>query len=196
MEPLLDSAEAGHIVLLWSPSIINEASKVLLWIWLQKRGGHITSMLKREAFDVARRWFLRMTTVFHVVEDRPPYAPQWSESPHDENDRPVWTAAVNGRAHVVLTANLKDGPPVDSDGFRTWGEVIYFHPDEFVEALDRVGHSFETMTPPQFDEDHAPFVDVTATPAEEGQFSPEVLRFLRAIEQRAQDELPPAELSE
>jgi hypothetical protein len=32
MEPLIDSARAGHIVLYWSPAIIAEASRVLLWI--------------------------------------------------------------------------------------------------------------------------------------------------------------------
>jgi predicted nucleic acid-binding protein len=111
MAPLVKSARAGHIELLWSPAIIAEASRVLLWIWLQKRNGVMTEALKRESFDIARRWFEVMSSVFKVVEDRPPYAPQWTDSPRDENDRPLWTAAVNAGAQVVVTENLRDGHP-------------------------------------------------------------------------------------
>src|SRR5262245_53123751 len=57
MSSLLKAARARHIVLLWSPRIIAEASRVLLWIRLERHGGPMTLALKRETFDAARRWF-------------------------------------------------------------------------------------------------------------------------------------------
>lgn len=196
MEPLLEAAEAGYIILYWSPAIIAEASKVLLWIWLQKRGRQMTDGLKREAFDVARRWFDRMTLVFHVVEDRPPYAPQWTDTPQDADDRPVWTAAVNARAGIVITANLKDGPPLDEDGIRTWNNTMYFDPPTFIHALSRVIQEVETNDAPHPGSEAGTNIQHGSAQGAIEQMPEAIFRFLRQIEARAAAELPPAERPE
>jgi hypothetical protein len=38
MGPIVESARAGRIVLIWSPAIIAEASRVLLWLHIWKNG--------------------------------------------------------------------------------------------------------------------------------------------------------------
>ena len=52
-----------------------------------------------------------MTRIFRVVEDSPPHEALWAPVPSDEDDLPIWTTAVRAGAHVVVTENLKDGPP-------------------------------------------------------------------------------------
>lgn len=79
MGPIVESARAERIVLFWSPAIIAEASRLRQWIRLTRYGGPLTESVKRETFDLARRWFDVMTTVFHVVGDRPPYDRLWSD---------------------------------------------------------------------------------------------------------------------
>jgi hypothetical protein len=138
----------------------------------------MTDTLKRESFDIARRRFEHMTTVFQVVEDAPPYASQWIYAPSDEHDRPIWTAAVRAKADVVLTENLKDGPPPDNHGVRGWGRITYLHPDEFMGLLDKIGHFYETGQ--QADEE-------TGDPG----LSPTVQAFLQQVDTRARTELPP-----
>lgn len=158
---------------------------MLLWVWLQKRGGSMTDALKREAFDLARRWFDNMTSVFHVVEDRPPYAPQWPGQLRDEHDRPIWTAAVNARVNVVLTENLKDGPPLDAAGIRSWGRVMYFHPDAFIAFLGELGDFYETTRTL----DAGSSLPPADSPAGI-ELSPEITTFLRIIEAQAREDLP------
>ncbi len=144
MDALVESVRAGHAILFWSPAIITEATKVLVWIRLSNHASPLTNAAKRDAFDFVSQWFRRMTDVFHVVEDRPPYAAQWTDTPRDEDDRPVWTAAVNARADVVVTLNLKDGPPLDADGIQSWGRIMYFDPDRLIAILKNVGDFYET----------------------------------------------------
>jgi len=73
MEPLLLAAQAGHIRLVWSPSIIAEATRVMMWIRLSRHVGPMANAVKNDAFDFVRRWFQRMTEVFEVVDDRLPF---------------------------------------------------------------------------------------------------------------------------
>lgn len=183
MEPLLDAAEAGYITLYWSPAIIAEVSRVLVLIWLWKRGGQLTGALRREASEVAHRWFDYVTTVLRVVEDCPPYEDQWTDSPRDTHDRPIWTAAVRAGAHFVVTENLKDGPPEDSEGYRVWNDIVYVHPDQFLEFLDG----------------GTDIVDASAADeilVSQAGLSASTLRFLRLIEVWASAELPSAEQPE
>jgi len=191
MSPLLAAAEAGQIILFWSPTIIAEASRVLLWIWLHQRGGSMTESLKRESFDIARRWLQRMSSVFYVVEDRPPHEPLWTDTPRDEDDRPIWNAAVRAGALVVVTDNLKDGPPDDDDGFQVWNDVMYMHPAEMAETLDRLGQFFETsqQSAAERAEPTRSIDDMVHSEA----LSPTILHFLRMVEWRARTELPPDE---
>lgn len=193
MRAIVQSARAGHITLLWSPAIITEASRVRLWVRIRRSDGNLNNAWKCEAFDEAHRWFEIMTAVFHVVEDRPPHEPQWTESPSDLHDRPIWTAAVRSNAHFVVTENLKDGPPEDKDGHRVWGKTVYVHPDQFLDFLEGWASIVEGARPIALEgEDHsvAPLVDA---PGPEVELSPLVRRVLLAAEMRAQDELPPAE---
>jgi hypothetical protein len=191
IDPLIDAALARHVLLFWSPAIITEATRVLVWIRLSNHDSPLTNAAKRDAFDFVRLWFRRMTAVFHVVEDRPPYAAQWTETPRDEDDLPIWTAAVNAGADMVVTLNLKDGPPVNDEGLRVWNSTLYLHPENCAVVLKWWGDVFETGQQPILVRAVAPDAglgDATGTQ----ELSPDVLAFIRVIERRAAAELPPS----
>jgi hypothetical protein len=56
--------------------------------------------------------------------------------PPDPRDVQIWTAAVRGQAHFVVTSNLDDGPPPDDDGVRAHAGIMYVAPDPFLGLLD------------------------------------------------------------
>ena len=182
MEPIVESAKAGRVVLLWSPSIIAEAGRVLQWICLSQYRGPLTEAVKRATFNLARRWFNLMTTIFHVVEDRPPHERLWTDTLRDEHDRQIWIVAVRSRAHIVVTDNLRDGPPLDDDGLRIWENTVFVHPDTFIRLLAWWPRSSE----------HSPAGGETLPPSPEGTggnranaVSSRILKFLRSINDTA-----------
>jgi len=144
MDPILDSARAGHIRLFWSPSIISEVNRLLTWLWLENHGGRLTDASWRQCSLTAKAWFGHMTRVFHVVEDCPPHESPWTLVPRDEDDAPIWTTAVRARAHVVITENLKDGPPANDEGLHLYQGILYVHPNDFCHLLPWLGDLNET----------------------------------------------------
>jgi hypothetical protein len=70
-------------------------------------------------------------------------APLWAAIPRDENDWPVWTAAVRGRAQILLTDNLRDGPPPDDRGIRQWQGITYLPAADFLALVDVWGDIME-----------------------------------------------------
>lgn len=167
----------------WSPYIVAEASRLLMWLWLRRYGRGLTGADRRAHSDIARRWFIFVTAVFRVVEDAPPYEPLWTETPRDPHDRPIWTAAVRARAHMVVTENLRDGPPPGADGFRSWDNVLYVAPDDFVALLDWWDGADEAAR-------DGVTAGATAAHPERGRSvepPAPVLRLLRAIAERRRD---------
>jgi hypothetical protein len=137
MGPIVENARVGVVQPIWSPCIIAEGSRLLAWKHFRDHPGNVsTSQWRGEFSDRAKRWFAWVSEVFEVVEDRPPYEPQWTAEPTDPWDQPVWTAAVRSRAVIVVTENLKDGPPPDSRGIRQYRDIRYLHPNFFVDLMD------------------------------------------------------------
>lgn len=60
----------------------------------------------------------------------------WTDVPPDPWDQPIWTAAVRVReAHgadlaLVITENLRDGPPPRENGLRLHDGILFIHPDQ------------------------------------------------------------------
>jgi hypothetical protein len=136
LAPILRSARAGYVVPIWSPLIIVEATRLFMWRWIQQHGGD-QSLASRRACSVAvKTWFTQMTSVFRIAEDCPPAEDTW-EAPRDEWDVPIWSAAKRCGAHFIVTANLRDGPPEDTSGLRSFQGVIWCHPDLFPKVLER-----------------------------------------------------------
>src|SRR5262249_50731987 len=112
LDPILRGARTGYVVPIWSPLIISEVNRLLTWLWLKRHAGDQTARAWAACSAASKRWFEIMTAVFRVVDDCPPPEETWS-SPRDMWDVPIWSAARRSGAHVIVTANLQDGPPAD-----------------------------------------------------------------------------------
>ena len=136
LEPIVLSARAGYVVALWSPCIIDETSRFRTVQWIKRCGVPTSRGERRRLSEESHRWFHYVSAAMHVVDDRPPLEPMWTPEPPDVEDQPIWTAAVRGGAHFVVTANLRDGPPPGANGIRTYNGITYVPPEPFVGLLD------------------------------------------------------------
>jgi hypothetical protein len=136
LAPILDSAAGGFVTPIWSPLIIVETTRAITRRWVVANGGDPSITAQRALSAESKRWFERMTAVFRVAEDCPPHEEAWP-APRDAWDMPIWNAAKRSGADVIVTDNLRDGPPEDADGRRTFQGVLWCHPDVFASMLDR-----------------------------------------------------------
>jgi hypothetical protein len=135
LDPILLNARVGYVVPFWFPCIISEVNRFLTWQWLQRHGEVQSASSWRACSAASKKWFSIMTTVFRVVDDCPPPEPAW-DSPRDEWDIPLWSAAKRCGASFIVTANLKDGPPADENGLRSFQGVTWIHPEAFAPEVD------------------------------------------------------------
>jgi hypothetical protein len=135
LDPILRGARAGYVRPIWSPLIISEVNRLLTWMWLQRRGTELSTAAWQACSADAKRWFTIMTAVFQVIDDCPPPEETW-DSPRDTWDVPIWSAAKRSGAHVIVTANLRDGPPTDRQGRQVFEGVIWCHPVMFAKVID------------------------------------------------------------
>jgi hypothetical protein len=134
LAPILRSARVGYVVPIWSPLIVYEVSRYLTWRWLQQNGGDQSRGARRACSLQLKNWFTEMTALFRVAEDCPPHEETW-DSPRDAWDVPIWSAAKRSGAHVIVTENLRDGPPADEQSRRVFQGVLWCHPEVFARVL-------------------------------------------------------------
>ena len=86
----------------------------------------------------AKRFLREVQPAFSIFDDRPPNEVSWTDQPRDEWDIPLRNAAVRSRADFVVTENLADGPPPNSDGVRRHDGITFVQPNAFLEVLAAV----------------------------------------------------------
>jgi len=151
-EHLLVEAQRGRVKLYWSPKILEETGRVRLWIWIKRTfrrsqpptGSSGWKALWTRYSQEAHIWFSRVSPHIHVIDDGEPHEPAWIEPHPDPNDAWLWNAARRINADVVVTVNLRDGPPIDAAGVRTHDGITYIHPAVFMLLLTILGGIFET----------------------------------------------------
>lgn len=132
--PLTDAASSGYLELYWSPLIIAESNRILTWLWLKRHGGDFSSKSWEDCSKSAKQMFSRLTRVFRVIDDCPSHGELW-QNPRDEWDVPIWTAAIRCEAALVVTENLVDGPPANSEGLRKHESVAFIYPENLLALL-------------------------------------------------------------
>jgi hypothetical protein len=118
---------------IWSPWIIAELNRVLVWRWMEKRGHDAAS--ERKCSREAKAMMSILLPSFELVAPLPPYPPIW-ESLTDPWDHPVWAAAQEGRAGYVVSENTRDFPPADEHGRHVYRRIEYLRAKSFLEMIE------------------------------------------------------------
>ena len=144
VERFIRESERGRIQLFWSPKILEEVGRVRLWIWIKRAlrrepppaGSSAWKALWGRYSDEAHSWFARLSPLVQVIEDQPPHEAAWADPHPDPNDAWLWNTARRIRADVVVTMNLKDSPPINTEGVRQHERIVYVHPRVFMTVLE------------------------------------------------------------
>ncbi|HEX5505481.1 MAG TPA: PIN domain-containing protein [Thermomicrobiales bacterium] len=134
-----ETAALGLFVPVWSPWIVAELNRVLVWRWLATppdglRPGDFSPAAWRRCRAQANRMMELLSPVFETVNPRPPYPPAWENFP-DPGDHPIWAAAVASRARFVISENTRHFPPADDAGARRWEGIEYLRWTDFAARL-------------------------------------------------------------
>ena len=130
---LQQAAQFKAYVGIWSPWIIAELNRVLVWKWIKDRGHDAAS--ERECSRQAKLMMSILLPSFELVSPLPPYPPAW-ESLADQWDHPIWAAARECNADYVVSENTTDFPAADSHGRHVFGGIEYIPGRAFLERIE------------------------------------------------------------
>ncbi|MGI8690313.1 MAG: PIN domain-containing protein [Thermomicrobiales bacterium] len=132
---LQQAAQIGVFNAFWSPWIIAELSRVLVWRWIKDRTGNNLSRANENACsESAKAMMALLIPVFALVNPLPPYPAPW-ETLADEWDHPIYAAAVASHAHYVISENTHDYPPRNTDGFHIYNGIEYLSGQRFLARI-------------------------------------------------------------
>jgi hypothetical protein len=136
---LQQAGEAGLFVPIWSPWIIAELNRVLVWRWIKDPPSHrfandLSTANERLCSQMARQMMDYLLSTFEVVNPVPPYPPAWTGL-SDIGDHPIWAAAVVGQARYVVSENTRDYPPRQSDGLHHYQGIEYLSAQAFLARI-------------------------------------------------------------
>jgi hypothetical protein len=112
---LQQAAQLGAFTAIWSPWIIAELNRVLVWRWIKSpsRGiasGDLSPISQRRCSEAAKTMMQWLLPSFELVNPLPPYPPVWTNLA-DSWDHPIWAAAKMGQARYIISENTRDYPP-------------------------------------------------------------------------------------
>jgi len=136
---LQQAAQLSAFTAIWSPWIIAELNRVLVWRWIKhpppgRPVNDLSAENERRCGEAANVMMQLLLPVFEVVNPVPPYPPAW-ETLTDAWDHPIWAAAKLGAAHYVVSENTRDYAPVQADGHHTYEDIEYIGGRAFLALL-------------------------------------------------------------
>jgi PIN domain-containing protein len=136
---LQQAAQLGASTAIWSPWIIAELNRVLVWRWIKnappgRAANDLSDANERRCAQAAKVMMEWLIPAFEIVNPRPPYPLAW-ESLADLWDHPIWAAAKVSGAQYVVSENTHDYPPYQPDGHHAYEGIEYLGGDEFLTLL-------------------------------------------------------------
>lgn len=129
------AAMEGGFTAIWTPWIIAELNRVLVWRWIKDHtNGDLSAANERRSSQSAKKMMALLLAAFEVVNPRPPYPEAWQQL-SDIDDYPIWAAAVEGMAQYVVSDNTHDYPPRQSDGRYIHQGIEYISGRDFLAML-------------------------------------------------------------
>lgn len=136
---LQQAAQLGAFTAIWSPWIIAELNRVLVWRWLDHpphgaAAADLSRANQRRHSLAANQMMTWLLPCFEVVTPLPPYPPPW-HALGDVWDHPIWAAAKASRAQYVISENTRHYPPRQADGRHAFEEIEYIRGHAFLALL-------------------------------------------------------------
>jgi len=136
---LQQAAQLGTFTAIWSPWIIAELNRVLVWRWIKdpppdRPSNDLSPANERRCAETAKRMMQILLPSFELVAPLPPYPPTW-ETLADVWDHPIWAAAKLGSADCVISENTHDYPPRQADGRHLFEGIEYLGAEAFLARL-------------------------------------------------------------
>lgn len=136
---LQQAAQLGAFQAIWSPWIIAELNRVLVWRWIKdpptgRTHNDLSEANERRCGEAAKLMMEWLVASFELVNPRPPYPPAW-ERLADLWDHPIWAAAKASGAQCVVSENTHDYPPRQEDGRHVYDGIEYLTGDAFLARL-------------------------------------------------------------
>ncbi len=136
---LQQAAQLGAFTALWSPWIIAELNRVLVWRWIKdpppgRTRDDLSDRNEHRCSDAAKQMMEYLLASFELVDTPRPYPPAW-DTLTDQWDHPIWVAAVRGQAHFVVSENTRHYPPRDQDGRPVFQGIEYIDGAAFLALL-------------------------------------------------------------
>jgi hypothetical protein len=143
---LLSTLAATRPVLyspIWCEWIIAETWRVLT-VQRLRRLPSLSAADERQLSASANAMLTALLQVMTFVTVVPPFDPAWAEAT-DAGDLPIWSAAVRAGAQFVISHNLRDFPPRNTDGLCAHAGIEFITPAHFV--AEYLGEDLATVAP-------------------------------------------------
>ena len=136
---LQQAAQLGLFTAIWSPWIVAELNRVLVWRWIKdpppgRAQDDLSAANERRCGQMANRMMEWLLPSFELVTSLPPYPPPW-HGLTDRWDHPIWAAAVTSGAQYVISENTRHYPPRQTDGRHVYQGVEYLRGRAFLNRL-------------------------------------------------------------
>jgi len=136
---LQQAAQLGAFTAIWSPWIIAELNRVLVWRWIKdappdRSSNDLSPTNERRCAEAAKRMMQILLSSFELVAPLPPYPPAW-ETLADVWDHPIWAATKLGHADCVISENTHDYPPRQPDARHLFEGIEYLGAKSFLARL-------------------------------------------------------------
>ncbi|HET8629574.1 MAG TPA: PIN domain-containing protein [Thermomicrobiales bacterium] len=128
------AAQEGMFEAIWSPWIIAELNRALVWAWFRRTQSDSSRRNQRHCEDAAYAMMEVLLSTFTLVAPEPPYPDAWPTL-RDPWDHPIWAAAKVSGAGYVISENTHDYPPLDDDGRHRHEGIEYLGARAFLAAL-------------------------------------------------------------
>lgn len=133
------AAQLGAFTALWSPWIIAELNRVLVWRWIKdpppgRASNDLSDANERRCAEAAKLMMQWLLPSFELVNQLPPYPLAW-ESLTDAWDHPIWAAAKAGQAQYIVSENTHDYLPAGPDGRHVYEDIEYLSAEAFLAML-------------------------------------------------------------
>lgn len=128
------AAHEGAFAGVWSPWIIAELNRILVWHWIKRTNNQLSRDNQRRCSAAAKTMMQILLPTFILVGPLPPYPPAW-ENLRDMWDHPIWPAAKASDAQYVVSENTHDYPPLNTAGEHTHEGITYLSGRAFLALL-------------------------------------------------------------